>query len=45
MKAINFIGDQLGMFFLGSNFGTAVGVIGVVALFGFGFPALAGAFN
>lgn len=45
MKVFEYIGDALGMFFLGTNFGTAVGIIGTIALFGFGFPALAGTFN
>lgn len=45
MKVFESIGDALGMFFLGTNFGTAVGVIGTFALFGFGFPAIAGVFN
>ena len=45
VKGIKYIGEEIAGFFIVSKFGPAVFVIGVVALFGFGGPALVSLFS
>lgn len=45
VKALSAIGEAIEDFFIISKFGPAVFVVGVMALFGFGGPALASLFH
>jgi hypothetical protein len=45
VKAFTFIGEEIVDFFMINRFGPAVGVIAVMALFGFGGPALVSLFS
>lgn len=45
VKVLNTIGEEVVDFFMVSKFGPAVGVVSVMALFGFGGPALASLFH
>lgn len=45
VKAIRVIGEEIQDFFMVSAFGPAAFVLGVMALFGFGGPALASLFH
>lgn len=45
VKALTYIKDEVTDFFMVSSFGPAAFVLAVIALFGFGGPAIASLFN